>query len=167
MSYRDIVIYNPFKDSVNNTILKTRITYKDYSEQEKRYEVAQLLKENVKVHKGVGLAANQIGIDERAFIANNIVCFNPEVLEYSEETVGSTEGCLSLPNVKGRVNRHNWVRVRYTFEDGSVVKEKLEGFDAIIFQHELDHLNGVLFPDRIEGKFAHKKFWEKYKKSRK
>lgn len=112
--------------------------------------------------KGVGLAATQIGSNKCIFImaprttSAITVCVNPEVLEKSETLIDVTpdknsrlEGCLSIPQVWGMVKRHKWVTIRYLDESGKTVEQKFTGFPAIIVQHEMDHLKGVLFTQRV------------------
>ncbi|MCG7584833.1 peptide deformylase, partial [Photobacterium sp. OFAV2-7] len=75
---------------------------------------------------------------------------NPELIWSSKETEKDWEGCLSIPGMRAKVSRHKKIEVRYTTIDGHEVKSHLEGFIARIFQHELDHLNGIVFLDRAE-----------------
>jgi peptide deformylase len=76
------------------------------------------------------------------------VLVNPEIVKASEETVLGVEGCLSIPGVVGEVERNQSIQVRGLNRRGRPIKVKAEGWLARIFQHEVDHLNGVLFPDR-------------------
>jgi peptide deformylase len=109
--------------------------------------------ETMKLADGIGLAGPQIGENMRLFIGcldNNLEVFiNPEIRRSSFRKTDSEEGCLSLPDVWGIVRRHRSVRVSYFDRSGCKQKKKLKGLDAIVFQHELDHLNGVLFVDKI------------------
>ena len=114
--------------------------------------------------KGVGLAAPQIGIPLRIFLLrpqekDPISAFiNPEYVGKSRELVkgiegNKLEGCLSIPHVWGRVKRHKQVTIRFTDETGASHEEEFAGFPAIIVQHEIDHLEGILFTRRcIEQK---------------
>lgn len=108
---------------------------------------------------GVGLAAPQVGRNIRMLVMDPAaqdeekqprVVINPE-LTLSEETVLSRqEGCLSVPlNYRADVQRAERVHLRYMDLDGKIVEEDLEGFAAIVIQHEADHLDGTLFIDRI------------------
>jgi peptide deformylase len=97
---------------------------------------------------GVGLAAPQAGIAKRAvYIFNGrkdgYFMVNPVIKERSEQTVKGEEGCLSYPGVKADVYRHVWVIVEYYTHDWEKVTRKVDGFEAVIIQHELDHLDGV------------------------
>jgi len=115
---------------------------------------------------GVGLAAPQIGLSERLIVVEYYeheddekeeneeaprkvwVVLNPEIARASEEKVVGVEGCLSIPNLVGEVERHAEVQVKGLNRHGKPMKIKAKGWLARIFQHEIDHLNGVLFPDR-------------------
>ncbi|MFK4784495.1 peptide deformylase [Fusobacterium sp. MFO224] len=102
---------------------------------------------------GVGLAAPQIGINKQLFVIDigegPRKVINPEIIEMSEDHNDSDEGCLSVPGIYKKVRRANKIKVKYLDENGSTVEEEMEGFLAKAFQHENDHLNGVLFVDRI------------------
>jgi peptide deformylase len=107
--------------------------------------------------KGVGLAAPQIGIPKQIAIMNPepdddtklIRMINPRIVAASNETERLEEGCLSVPGVRGDVVRASEVTVRYQDENGKERTLHAEGMLARIIQHELDHLNGVLFIDRL------------------
>ncbi|ODN31227.1 peptide deformylase [Fervidobacterium thailandense] len=105
---------------------------------------------------GVGLAAPQVGISLRFFGMDDGSGFkmvvNPVILERSEEKILGEEGCLSIPGVFANIERHSWIRVRYQDEHGNFHEELLEGYAARIFQHEFDHLDGVLFIDHLDSK---------------
>jgi len=113
---------------------------------------------------GVGLAAPQIGLSERLIVIEYYekdedeekedapkkvwAVLNPEIVKASEEMVMGVEGCLSIPNLVGEVERHAAVQVKGLNRHGKPMKVKAEGWLARIFQHEIDHLNGVMFTDR-------------------
>ena len=112
--------------------------------------------------EGVGLAAPQIGVNLRVFAINykhlQRVIVNPELLEIKTNSKLKVskrgkdeilEGCLSLPHYYGPLKREDFVRVKYKDEDGQEVIEEFKGFDAQIILHEIDHLNGILFVDRL------------------
>lgn len=104
-------------------------------------------------NNGVGLAAPQIGINQQLFVLDigdgprKII--NPEIIELSEECNDSDEGCLSVPGIYKKVKRSNKIKVKYLNENGETIEEEMEGFLAKVFQHENDHLNGILFVERI------------------
>ncbi len=76
---------------------------------------------------------------------------NPVILSFSEETEKDWEGCLSIPGIRGKVPRYVSVLTEYTTRSGKRVRKKFEGFVARIFQHEYDHLQGIVFLDRVES----------------
>ena len=107
---------------------------------------------------GIGLAAVQIGVMQRVIVMDlaregepkaprHFV--NPEILWASEETSPYEEGCLSIPEVYDEVTRPSRVRVRYLDYQGRTVEEEADGLYAVCIQHEMDHLNGVLFIDHL------------------
>ncbi|GAB4347633.1 MAG: peptide deformylase [Leptolyngbyaceae cyanobacterium] len=114
---------------------------------------------------GVGIAAPQVGISERLFIVASrptpryphapvmepTVMINPQIISHSAERVKDWEGCLSVPGVRGLVPRYQAIAVEYTDRYGQHQHQELTDFVARIFQHELDHLNGILFIDRVES----------------
>jgi peptide deformylase len=121
---------------------------------------------SMKFFNGVGISAPQIGVNQRAFVYGfkenprypneksvpDTVVINPEILSFSEDKSEFLEGCLSIPNVRGPVFRSNEIEVKF-FDLGNNEKRKiLYGFEARIFQHEMDHLDGVLFIDRVTDK---------------
>ena len=112
--------------------------------------------------EGVGLAANQVGLPYKIFLARFSparkepirVFINPEILTHSKEEQEETnksplEGCLSLPKYYGLVKRFKWVELKYQDEKGDVKTDKFEDFPAIVIQHEMDHLDGKIFVERI------------------
>ena len=105
---------------------------------------------------GVGLAAPQVGILKRIFVVDiddengTMVFINPEILETSGTQCGE-EGCLSVPNQRAQVERAQVIRVLYHTLEGDVMETTFEGFPARIVQHEVDHLNGILFVDRLKA----------------
>lgn len=120
--------------------------------------------EKYKLRGGIGLAANQINIAKRMFALHlaaeneellSFVAINPKIVSHSVEQtyLTSGEGCLSVDrDVPGYVPRHARITVKYKDVDGTEHKIRLKGLPAIAFQHELDHLNGVMFYDRINSK---------------
>ena len=120
-----------------------------------RHFLDKTLIENMFHHNGVGLSANQIGIDERAFVMmrdveNNeiLVCFNPKIIKSYTEEVEFEEGCLSYPDVFLNISRPDKIVIKYEDVDKKEHKMKLQGFASRVFQHELDHLDGIDFTER-------------------
>jgi len=79
-----------------------------------------------------------------------VVAINPEIEFLNQEMVDSWEGCLSIPNIRGRLKRHKHIRLKAFNRKGDLFETELTGFAAIVAQHELDHLNGTLLIDRME-----------------
>src|SRR5512147_1727670 len=120
--------------------------------------------ETMRQAPGVGLAAPQVGLSERIIVVEYYereedeeiedapkkvwAVLNPEIVKASEEKVMGVEGCLSIPGLLGEVERHAEVQVKGLNRHGKPMKVKAKGWLARIFQHEIDHLNGVLFTDR-------------------
>jgi peptide deformylase len=107
---------------------------------------------------GIGLAANQIGIAKRVFVmgSRNIpgfpepfALFNPKIIEASTEIVLDQEGCLSYPGLFLTVKRPSWIVAEYQNSSGDTIEAKFEGYLAKCFQHELDHLDGICFVDKV------------------
>ena len=118
--------------------------------------------ETMRVAPGVGLAATQLGISQQVFVAEfgdetdeevepNIYIFiNPKITKRSNDVIMSVEGCLSVPDYVGDVERHFAVTVKAKNKHGKSIKVKASGWLARIFQHEIDHLHGIVFPDVAE-----------------
>ncbi len=107
---------------------------------------------------GVGLASAQIYEEVSLFVFMNDnekaqleVVINPEILNASEEMEKGYEGCLSIPGIRALVPRHKWIEVAYINIDQKKIKRRYTDFIARIFQHEYDHLNGLVFLDRLES----------------
>ncbi len=120
---------------------------------EKMIELSTNLQETAKAYRAEGLAATQIGVLYRAFVIKDgddyITCFNPEVLGMKSDLLNSKEGCLSFPGVNETVKRADAIEVQYQNEGGQVQKRWLTGVQSVAFQHELDHLNGILFTEHM------------------
>jgi peptide deformylase len=104
---------------------------------------------------GVGLAANQVGVLKRFIVVDAgdgpIKIINPEIVHQSEETASFEEGCLSLPDIQIKLNRPVSVLVKGRNLQNQPVEYRAEGLLARVFQHEIDHLNGVLIIDRASS----------------
>ena len=114
---------------------------------------------------GVGIAAPQVYESKRIFIISSrpnarypnapelgpIALINPEIISHSDEIEKDWEGCLSIPGIRGLVPRYKSIKVRYQTRDGAKEENEFTDFVARIFQHELDHLNGIVFLDRMES----------------
>jgi peptide deformylase len=127
-------------------------------------QLASAMYATMSERSGVGIAAPQVYISKRVIIVASrrnprypdapemdaVVMVNPEILEFSEETCLGEEGCLSVPNERGQVERAQFVKVRYQTLQGEIVETSYEGFPGRIVQHEVDHLDGVLFVERLK-----------------
>jgi peptide deformylase len=103
----------------------------------------------MKTHKGIGLAAPQIGLTYRFFMMETDMYINPVILEKSKDIVIDTEGCLSFPRLSMKVKRAKKVIVEYTDIEGKRKEEKFVNYMSRCFQHELDHLNGITFDQQV------------------
>lgn len=138
----------------NNPLLRT--VSKPVKEVNK--DVLKLLKDMehaMKLENGVGIAAPQVGVNVRVFLAlidpkKLVAMINPEILSHNEEIASAEEGCLSLPGQWGQVERYTEVSVRFLNTKGKENTLKLKGFSARVVQHEMDHLNGILFVDHVK-----------------
>lgn len=103
---------------------------------------------------GIGIAAPQVGVGIRTIVVlgpdGPLTVFNPEIIKKSLRTTPSEEGCLSVPKKYGTVKRYRSLTVTGLNEKGETFKTKFNGMTAIIFQHEIDHLNGTLFIDKAK-----------------
>lgn len=111
-------------------------------------------------HAGVWLAAPQIGVTKRIIVVSllrdredenfsTVMMMNPEILEHSEEQEIDDEGCLSLPKKRGKVARWKDIKLSFLDEKGKQKILKLSGLSARIVQHEIDHIDGILFIDKL------------------
>lgn len=134
------------------------------------------------VKKGVGIAAPQVGVSKRVFVVwsrpskkrkmipkmDPLIVINPELIFSSKKLVRDFEGCLSIPGVRAIVPRYKEIEVSYTTRDCTSVKEKYVDFVARIFQHEFDHIEGIVFIDRIDTKdLVTEKEYQRIKKASK
>ena len=115
--------------------------------------------------EGIGLAAPQIGLDDRILVVDLTPCekddpscsgfkkvfINAHIIERNGDEVLMEEGCLSIPNIHEKVARPNRIRIQYLDENLQPHDEVYEGYKARVIQHEYDHLDGILFTDRIAG----------------
>jgi peptide deformylase len=109
--------------------------------------IAKLMRDK----EGLGLAANQVGYEFRAFVMRtdpNTVAFNPRIVNIDGPEIVMVEGCLSYPGMIVKIKRKSSLRLRYQEPNGETVSKTYTGLAARIVQHELDHLDGVLFFNR-------------------
>ena len=126
-------------------------------------ELAAAMQATMLERNGVGIAAPQVYVSKRIIIVASrpnlrypdapemdaVVMVNPEILEQSESTILGEEGCLSVSNERGQVARAEMIKVRYLTLQGESVEAVFHDFPARIVQHEVDHLNGVLFVEKM------------------
>ncbi|MFH0837955.1 MAG: peptide deformylase [Patescibacteria group bacterium] len=137
----------------NNPILR-KVSPKQGKITKKTLKLLKDMEESMIATNGVGIAAPQVGVNTRiAHITINkkqvFPIINPEILEMSEEFEEDTEGCLSLPGLWGPVSRAKELTLRFTDLAGKERVMKFNGFEARVVQHEVDHLNGILFIDHV------------------
>ena len=138
---------------------RTIVDFKD----PKLHELCADMIETLKVAHGVGLAAPQVGADVRLFIVwpgpkdkietpedGPLVIINPKFTDISKKREKDWEGCLSIPGIRGRVQRHYAIQIDFMNLEGEPMAVEAEDFVARIFQHEYDHLEGIVFLDRIK-----------------
>lgn len=138
------------------------IPLEDLKDKDKQKEISQLAKEMFLVMyaaQGVGLAAPQVGVNKRLLVynesgdpkkwLNEVVLINPRIVEMSEAKAVETEGCLSFPDMNGDVERSKWIKVEAHNLKGKKIKKKFTDWEARIFQHEYDHLDGTVYVDRL------------------
>ncbi|MCF8360694.1 MAG: peptide deformylase [Prolixibacteraceae bacterium] len=126
-------------------------------------QLAANMFETLKQANGIGLAAPQVNLLKNAFIIDTTpfnepeipkiekAVFNPDILNFDDKTGPYEEGCLSIPGIFENINRPLSIEVRYRDINFDIKEEMLEGIEARIFQHEYDHLQGVLFVDRLSA----------------
>ena len=129
--------------------------------------------ETMRAAKGVGLAANQVGVARRVAVVDvgeedppPLVLINPVIVERGNETVTDEEGCLSIPDIFGDVKRAASVVVEALDRDGKPFRAEAHGYKARAIQHEIDHLDGILFLDHLSA-VKRGLLLAKWKKSRK
>lgn len=137
-----------------NEVLRVKVPQWDFDNSvEDPVGLTALMYATMRLENGVGLAAPQIGKSYRVFVMGDDTefkaCFNPKILKHSDEEVTSEEGCLSFPGLLLKVKRWAEIDVSYQNSEGVLVEEHLTGLWSRCFQHELDHLDGVCFDQRV------------------
>ena len=150
MAIRDILTYpDPFLSRIVAPVTRVDATV---------LSIIDDMTETMYAEPGVGLAATQIGVDRRIIVYDVSVpdgprqpeaLINPEIVMEEGSQLSENEGCLSVPDFRADVERFFRVRVTGLNRDATPVQIDAEGFPAIVLQHEIDHLNGILFIDRI------------------
>lgn len=147
--------------SFNDDVLRQEAQPVDEFTEDLRILVEDMI-ETMRAAPGVGLAAPQIGVSKRVIVVefgseedesipeSLYVLVNPEIIQQSKNNVSGIEGCLSVPGYAGEVERAEVVTVRAKDQFGKKVKIRAHGWLARIFQHEIDHINGILYTDRAD-----------------
>jgi peptide deformylase len=111
------------------------------------------LAETLNTMQGLGLSANQVGLKDRVCAVNMgeqiWVMFNPEIIESNSVPAEYAEGCLSYPGLYLKLNRPNHIKVRFQAIGGQIVEQEFDGLTAVCVQHEIDHLDGKLFTEKV------------------
>jgi peptide deformylase len=161
MSELDIVIYP-------DPVLRKKLEDIEKID-EKIIKLAADMADTMYEDKGVGLAANQVGSLKRMLVfdpepdpevRNYSVLINPYIVEKEGEQLSKEEGCLSLPDIRADVKRYSKIKVKALNLEGEKIEVEAEELISIILQHEIDHLDGIVFIDRLsplKKKFYHKK----------
>ena len=150
---------------LGNPILRQKAVAVEDVQDEKIQNLIDELITSVVQANGVGIAAPQIATSYRLFIVASrpntryphapemqpTAMINPQIVAHSSEMIKDWEGCLSVPGIRGLVPRYQTIEVEYTDRNGSSQKQELTDFIARIFQHEYDHLEGLVFLDRVEN----------------
>lgn len=149
---------------LGNPILRQQAQVVDNVRDERIQQLIDALIVTATASNGVGIASPQVSESYRLFIVASrpntrypnaplmepTAMINPRIIAHSTERVKGWEGCLSIPGIRGLVPRYQAIEVEYTTRDGQLHRQELTDFVARIFQHEYDHLDGILFLDRVE-----------------
>ncbi|AFZ28199.1 peptide deformylase [Cylindrospermum stagnale PCC 7417] len=150
---------------LGNPTLRQKAAWVENIQDERIQEIIDNLIATVSQANGVGIAAPQVAESYRLFILAShpnarypyaplmepTAIINPKIIAYSDEVVKGWEGCLSVPGIRGLVPRYQTIEVEYTDRNGELKTQTLTDFVARIFQHEFDHLDGIVFVDRLES----------------
>lgn len=150
---------------LGNPLLRTKAQFVENIQDRQIQKLINSLIATVNQANGVGIAAPQVAHSDRLFIVASrpnprypnapemepTAMINPRILAHSSEIVKGWEGCLSIPGIRGLVPRYQAIEVEYSDRDGKLQKQELTDFVARVFQHEYDHLDGIVFLDRLES----------------
>jgi peptide deformylase len=134
-------------------ILRTPTIPYNFSTRKDAEYIAYSLVETMSHYGGLGLSANQVGLKDRVCVINMgenaWVLFNPEIIETSGKIADFQEGCLSYPGLYVKCNRLDHIKVRFQAVGGQFLEQEFDGLTAVCVQHELDHLDGIVYTSRI------------------
>ncbi|MBD2088696.1 peptide deformylase [Microcoleus sp. FACHB-1515] len=150
---------------LGNAILRQSATAIDSISDPAIVTLIESLMATLQQSNGVGIAAPQVAVSKRLFIVASrpnlrypnapemepTPMINPRLVSHSDEVVKDWEGCLSIPGIRGLIPRYRSIEVEYLNPNGQLQKQELADFVARIFQHELDHLDGLVFLDRLDS----------------
>ena len=150
---------------LGNPVLRQQAQIVDNIRDNRLQQLIDQLLASVLAANGVGIAAPQVSESYRLFIVASrpnprypnaplmepTAMINPQIIAHSTEIVNGWEGCLSITGIRGLVPRYQAIEVEYTTRDGKQNRQELTDFVARIFQHEYDHLDGIVFLDRVES----------------
>ena len=143
IDYYDPILRQPTKPMKLETV-------DDFKE---AHYMAFSLAETLDKLQGLGLSANQVGLPWRVCAVNMgteiWTMFNPEIIERSETTTDYQEGCLSYPGLYLKLQRPDYVKVRFQAVNGNFIEQEFNGLTAVCVQHEIDHLDGVMYTDKV------------------
>jgi peptide deformylase len=131
-------------------------------------EFSQNLVKFMYENNGIGLAANQVGIGYRIFAMRaapeNFVCFNPRIVMPGTDQIVLEEGCLTFPGLLVKIKRSQHIKVRFQIPNGDTLTKQFTGLSARIFQHELDHLDGIIYYQKA-NKFHREQAMKRWKQN--
>lgn len=156
VKYRDgmLVEYEILKlvDFYDPILRQPTIPY-DFSTRKDAEYITYSLVETMAHYGGLGLSANQVGLRDRVCVINMgekaWVMFNPQIIETSGKIADYQEGCLSYPGLYVKCNRLDHIKVRFQAVGGQFIEQEFDGLTAVCVQHELDHLDGIVYTNRI------------------
>jgi peptide deformylase len=165
IAIKDLIMTSLEIAQLGNPILRDKARLVENFNAQNLSELIDSLLKTVALANGVGIAAPQVSQPYRLFIVASrpnprypnapmmrpTVMINPQIIAHSHEKVKDWEGCLSIPGLRGLVPRYQTIEVEYYDREGQRQSQVLTDFVARIFQHELDHLNGLVFLERLES----------------
>lgn len=136
----------------SDEILHSKLTPYDFDKDGDPESLVNVLFQRMKELGGIGLSANQVGLDRRMFVMgveNPISIFNPEIITYMGEEISFKEGCLTYPGLFIYIKRPPSIQVKFQNQRGETIETELTGLTSRIFQHEYDHMEGKDFTERV------------------
>jgi peptide deformylase len=130
--------------------------FNDEKAKDRASEIAFSLVSTLEKYQGLGISANQVGLDVRVCAINMgqqiWIMFNPEIIERSQElSTEFSEGCLSYPGLYLKIPRHKKIKVRFQAIGGQFIEQEFDGLTAVCVQHEIDHLDGIVYTSKVSS----------------